>query len=57
MSVITNFLKQSFSYRAAQRWNELVDDTTRGIDNLTLTSFKGGHKSIHVTKLYTVYVL
>ena len=35
----TNFLKQSFSYRAAQRWNELADDITRDIDKLSLTSF------------------
>ncbi len=35
----TNFLKQSFSYRAVQRWNELADDITRDIDKLSLTSF------------------
>ena len=35
----TKFLKQSFSYLAAQRWNELADDITRDIDKLSLTSF------------------
>ncbi len=35
----TNFLKQSFSYRAAQRWNELADDIKRDIDKLSLISF------------------
>ena len=36
----TNFLKRSFSYRAAQGWNELSDEITKNIQDLSLTHFK-----------------
>ena len=36
----TNFLKRSFSYRAAQGWNELSDEITKNIQDLSLTDFK-----------------
>ena len=36
----TNFLKRSFSYRAAQGWNELSDEVTNNIQDLSLPDFK-----------------
>ena len=36
----TNFLKRSLSYRAAQGWNELSDEITKNIQDLSLTHFK-----------------
>ena len=36
----TNFLKRSFSYRAAKGWNELSDEITENIQNLSLPYFK-----------------
>ena len=33
----TNFLKRSLSYRAAQGWNELSDEITKNIQDLSLT--------------------
>ncbi len=36
----TNFLKRSFSYRAAQGWNELSDEVTNNIQDLSLLDFK-----------------
>ena len=35
----TNFLRRSFSYRAAKRWNELSDEITKNIQNLSLPYF------------------
>ena len=36
----TNFLKRSFSYRAAQGWNELPNSITENFDELSLSAFK-----------------
>ena len=36
----TNFLKRSFSFRAAQGWNEISDEITKNIQDLFLTHFK-----------------
>ena len=36
----TNFLKRSFSYRAAQGWNELPNSITDNFDELSLSAFK-----------------
>ena len=36
----TNFLKRSFSYKAARGWNELSDEITKNIQNLSLLYFK-----------------
>ena len=36
----TNFLKRSFSYRAAKSWNELSDEIKNNFDTLSLASFK-----------------
>ena len=36
----TNFLKRSFSYRAAKSWNELPDEITGDINTLSIASFK-----------------
>ena len=36
----TNFLKRSFSCRAAQGWNELSNEITKNIRDLSLTHFK-----------------
>ncbi len=36
----TNFLKRSFSYRAAKSWNELPSETTENYNNLSILSFK-----------------
>ena len=36
----TNFLKRSFSYRAAQGWNELQNSITENFDELSLSAFK-----------------
>ena len=42
----TNFLKRSFSYRAAKSWNELSDEITGDINTLSIASFKKRIKSI-----------
>ena len=36
----TNFLKRSFSYRAAKCWNELPSETIENYTNLSVLSFK-----------------
>ena len=36
----TNFLKRSFSYRAAKSWNELPSENTENYNNLSILSFK-----------------
>ena len=36
----TNLLKRSFSYRAAKGWNELSDEITKNVQNLSLPYFK-----------------
>ena len=36
----TNFLKRSFSYRAAKGWNDLSDEMTKNVQNLSLPYFK-----------------
>ena len=36
----TNFLKRSFCYRAEKGWNELSDEITEHIQNLSLPYFK-----------------
>ncbi len=36
----TNFLKRSFSYGAAHGWNELSDEVTNNIQDLSLPDFK-----------------
>ena len=36
----TNFLERSFSYRAAKGWNELSDEITKNVQNLSLPYFK-----------------
>ena len=44
----TNFLKRSFSYRAAKAWNELPSGTTKNYNNLLILSFKRQLLSSHV---------
>ena len=44
----TNFLKRSFSYRAAKSWNELPSGTTENYNNLSILSFKRQLLSSHV---------
>ena len=36
----TNFLKRSFSYRAAKSWNELSSDITNDYRELSINAFK-----------------
>ena len=36
----TNFLKKSFSYRAAKSWNNLPDNIRQNVDNITLNVVK-----------------
>jgi hypothetical protein len=36
----TNFLKRSFSYRAAKSWNELSSETIENYNELSILSFK-----------------
>ena len=36
----TNFLKKSFSYRAAKSWNNLPDNIRQNVDNITLNVAK-----------------
>ena len=36
----TNFLKRSFSYRAAKSWTGLSDEIKNNFDTLSLASFK-----------------
>ena len=36
----TNFLKRSFSHRAAKGWNKLSDEITKNIQNLSLPYLK-----------------
>ena len=36
----TNFLKRSFSYRAAKSWNELSNDITEDFCELSVNAFK-----------------
>ena len=44
----TNFLKRSFSYRAAKSCNELPSGTTQNYNNLSILSFKRQLLSSHV---------
>ena len=44
----TNFLKRSFSYRAAKSWNELPSETTASYNNLSILSFKRQLLNSHV---------
>ena len=41
----TNFLKRSFSYRAAKAWNELPNEITDNFENLSILSLKWRLKS------------
>lgn len=50
----TNFLKRSFSYRAAQRWNELSHDITSNIQDFSLSSFK--RLCVFFHDLFSLYV-
>jgi hypothetical protein len=36
----TNFLKKSFSYRAAKSWNNLPDNIRQNVDNITVNVAK-----------------
>ena len=44
----TNFLKRSFSYRAAKSWNGLPSETTANYNNLSILSFKRQLHNSHV---------
>ena len=37
---LPNFLKRSFSYRAAQAWNEFSNSITEDTDEISLYAFK-----------------
>ena len=43
----TNFLKSSFSYRAAKAWNELPNKITDNFENVSIPSLKWRLKSAH----------
>ena len=44
----TNFLKRSFSYRAAKSWNELPSETTASCNNFSILSLKRQLLNSHV---------
>ena len=53
----TNFLKRSFSYRAAKSWNELPSGTTENYNNLLTLSFKRQLFNSHVQPIVNSYNL
>ena len=51
----TNFIKRSFSYRAAKAWNELPEEITENFQMLTtpsFTSFKAGTPPPLTSKIF-----
>ena len=44
----TNFLKRSFSYRAARSWSELPSETAASYNNRSILSFKRQLLNSHV---------